>query len=81
MVRVSTNPSPNPNANPNPDPDPNPNPNPRLHYRCFDEASRTEADSGAICTCGSQLEVSNGTGGCDERCAAGEVCRYMEGQG
>ena len=53
----------------------------RLHYRCFDEASRTEAESGAICTCGSQLEVSNGTGGCDERCATGEVCRYMEGQG
>ena len=50
----------------------------RLHYRCFDEASRTEAESGAICTCGSQLEVSNGTGGCDDRCAAGEVCRYME---
>ena len=50
----------------------------RLHYRCFDEAAGIEADSGAICTCGSQLDITNGTGGCDDKCAVGEVCRYME---
>ena len=50
----------------------------RLHYRCFDEAAGIEAESGGICTCGSQLDVTNGTGGCDDKCAAGEVCKYME---